>query len=247
MTTLSPVKTFVSYSHEDRRLVDKLARHLSPLTREGLIDCWYDHRITAGAEFSATISQQMEVARIILLAISPDFIASDYCYNVEMKRALQRHAAHQSVVIPVILRPVHWQGAPFARLLAVPHDAKPVTEAANRDSALRNVATHIRQVAERITIEEYCKRRIATLNVATEACPELERYLLGALDNLDDYESTDHYWDDLREQAGLATASTRSFDQQNVATTDHQRIKQWLRRVFLGPPAIRPAAALFVP
>ena len=64
----------------------------------------------------------MEDAQIILLLISPSFLASDYCYDIETKRALDGHDKGEAKVIPVLLRPVDWEGAPFARLQGLPID-----------------------------------------------------------------------------------------------------------------------------
>jgi Uma2 family endonuclease len=71
-------------------------------------------------------------ATIILLLISSDFLASEYCYGIEMQHALARHATGEASVIPVILRPVDWHRAPFAHLQCVPASKKPVTLWANR-------------------------------------------------------------------------------------------------------------------
>src|SRR6266849_6380920 len=108
-----PVKIFFCYAHEDEVLLNKLKEHLRPLQRQGLIDIWYDRDIKAGTEWGQEISKHLNEAQIILLLISPDFMNSDYCYGKEMKRAIERHDREEACVIPVILRPVHWQGAPF--------------------------------------------------------------------------------------------------------------------------------------
>jgi hypothetical protein len=89
-------------------------------------------------------------AGIILLMVSADFMASDYCWNVEMSRAMERHEAGEAVVIPVILRAVDWQSAPFGKLQALPKDGKPVTSRPNLDEAFTNIATGIRGAVERL-------------------------------------------------------------------------------------------------
>ena len=82
-------KLFFSYSHRDADLRDELETHLAPLKREGVLETWHDRRIGAGKEFAHEISRHLEEANIILLLVSPYFIASDYCYDVEMKRAME--------------------------------------------------------------------------------------------------------------------------------------------------------------
>ena len=145
-----PVRVFYSYAHEDEALRDKLETHLSLLQRQGIIQAWHDREITAGRAWKDAIDQNLEAAELILLLISPDFLHSDYCYDIEMQRALARHEAGEAWVLPIHLRPVDWQGAPFARLQALPTDARPVTEWADPDQAFRNIAQGIRQVAQAI-------------------------------------------------------------------------------------------------
>ncbi|MET0063033.1 MAG: toll/interleukin-1 receptor domain-containing protein [Candidatus Thiodiazotropha endolucinida] len=139
---------FMSYSHTDEALRDELEKHLAGLRRQGVISTWHDRRIGPGEELHGQISAQLDTADIILLLVSADFLASDYCYDVEMKRAMERHEQGNARVIPVILRPCHWQGAPFSKLMAVPTDAKPVVKHASLDDGFLEVARAIRQAIE---------------------------------------------------------------------------------------------------
>ena len=104
-------QVFISYSHQDQTLLQKLDNHLSNLKRQNIITSWYDGDITAGTEWRSQIMQHLNNAQIILLLISDDFMASDFCYSIEMEQAIARHDANQARVIPIILRPVDWQGA----------------------------------------------------------------------------------------------------------------------------------------
>ena len=144
------VEVFFSYSHQDEDLRDNLAKHLSILQRRGVIDTWHDRQIEAGTEWAADIEQQLNRADIILLLVSADFLASDYCYDVEVQRAMERHEAGDARVIPVIIRPVDWQDAPFGKLQALPKDAKPITKWADRDEALLDVAKGIKRTLQEI-------------------------------------------------------------------------------------------------
>jgi hypothetical protein len=138
-------KVFFSYSHRDESLRDELEKHLSILKRQGFIETWHDRRIGAGKEFAHEISQNLESADVILLLVSSDFLASDYCYDIEMKRAMARHAAGAAHVIPVILRPCDWHDAPFGKLLATPPDGKAVTKFPTLDDAFVLVVSDIKQ------------------------------------------------------------------------------------------------------
>ena len=149
--TTATVRLFYSYSHEDESLRDELAKHLSSLKRQGIIAEWHDRRIGAGDEWKGAIDENLEEAQIILLLVSSSFLASDYCWDVETKRALERHNLGDAKVIPVILRPCDWHGAPFAKLQSLPMDGKSITSWANRDEAFTNVALGIRRAIEAMT------------------------------------------------------------------------------------------------
>ncbi len=149
MTTTGPAITvFISYAHEDETLLQQLHTHLSSLTRQGLIATWYDRQLVAGTDWAGEIDAHLEQASIILLLVSADFIASRYCYEVEMKRALERHKAGQARVIPIALRPADWKGMPFASLHALPTDARAITTWTNQDAAFVDVAAGIRRAIE---------------------------------------------------------------------------------------------------
>ena len=138
------LEVFFSYSHRDETLRDELETHLALLKREGEIDTWHDRRIGAGREWKGEIDARLESADLILLLISPDFIASDYCFDLEMTRALERHAAGDARVIPIILRPTDWQTASFAKLQALPKGGKPITTWSDRDTAFVDVVNGLR-------------------------------------------------------------------------------------------------------
>ncbi|MFJ4445105.1 toll/interleukin-1 receptor domain-containing protein [Pseudomonas sp. NPDC089422] len=140
---------FFSYCHADEALRDQLEKQLSMLKRQGVIDTWHDRRIGAGQVIDAAIDDHINSDEIILLLVSPDFIASDYCYNIELARAMERHAAGEAIVIPVILRPCDWHYAPFGKLLGTPQDGKPVTLWPDRDEAFLQVAKEVRKAADR--------------------------------------------------------------------------------------------------
>jgi TIR domain/NB-ARC domain len=143
-----PVEVFCSYAHEDEVWLHKLEKHLSLLKRQGLISLWHDRLITPGIDWARTIDTHLETASVILLLVSADFFASDYCYGIEVKRALERQEANEAQVIPILVRPVDWKGAPFAHLRVLPTDAKPLVSWQSKDAALTDIAAGIRRVIE---------------------------------------------------------------------------------------------------
>lgn len=168
-------KLFFSYCHKDEGLRDQLEVHLALMKNQGLIESWHDRRITAGSEVDASISEALEQADVILLLISADFIASNYCYSKEMARAMERHEARTARVIPVILRDCEWHSAPFGKLLAAPKDGKPVMLWPDIDQALTDVAKQVRRaITERQTAPVAIPRPVAQ-PAAVAAAPELPR------------------------------------------------------------------------
>ena len=143
------VRLFYSYAHKDETLRNELETHLKILERLQLIAPWHDRRIIASEEWKGEIDENLEQADIILLLVSADFIASDYCWDKEMTRALERHETGEATVVPVIIRDVNWTDAPFAKLQALPKDGKPVTKWTNRDSAWKSVSKGIERAAKR--------------------------------------------------------------------------------------------------
>ncbi len=148
------LEVFFSYSHKDETLCDELNTHLAALKRQGAIKNWTDRRITAGDEWRDEIERHLDSADLILLLISANFLNSDFCYEIEMSRALLRHESGDARIIPVIVRPVDLQGLPIGKIQALPKDGKPVTSWPNRDDAWLNVAQGIRK-----TIEEMAGRK----------------------------------------------------------------------------------------
>jgi len=145
---------FISYSHRDEELRQQLDVHLSTMKRQGVIDLWHDRRIPPGDHLDTAIDTKLEKANVVLLLVSPDFIASDYCYDVEMQRAMERHDAGETRVIPVILRPCDWHDTPFGRLKALPIDGRPVTKWPDRDEAFQDIVAGIKSAIGHKAIAE---------------------------------------------------------------------------------------------
>jgi len=145
---------FISYSHRDEGLKDELVNyHLKPLQRQGKINTWEDRQIEAGAEWATEIKTNLEKADIVLLLITRHFLASDYCYEIEMQRAVQRHHEGTARVIPIILGTCGWQYSPFRQLQVLPKDGKPVNRWQDRAEAFFYVEEGIRRVVDALNAE----------------------------------------------------------------------------------------------
>lgn len=153
-----PIRIFFSYAHEDEKFREELEKHLSFLKRSKKIIGWHDRRISAGANWEQEINDNIDQSQIILMLISPDFINSDYCFETESIRALEKHGKGEALVIPIIIRPCLWTETPFKNLQALPTDGVPVSTASNPDEAWLNVAQGLLEVVnqrlERNTVVE---------------------------------------------------------------------------------------------
>jgi hypothetical protein len=148
-TEPAPFRVFYSYSHADVRMLEKLRKHMAMLRRQGLITESYDREIEAGSEWRQEIERELEAADVILLLVSADFLASDFCYEQEMTRAVERARRGEALVIGVMLRPVDgWDGTPFAGFQVVPRHARPITKWSDIDEAYTDVVERIRAALE---------------------------------------------------------------------------------------------------
>jgi nucleoside phosphorylase len=148
--TTHAFEIFYSYDKEDEGLAKKLQNQLILLKRRNLITNWYASKVIPGQETSKEIIKHLNAARVILLLISPDYVASEQ-YDTEVTRALERHEAQEAMVIPIVLRPTAgWRDAPFGKLQSIPRGGKAMTEWSNLDSAFAQVAEEISSVIERL-------------------------------------------------------------------------------------------------
>ena len=151
MAPATPIQVFISYAHEDANLVQQLCDHLANLeVWQKKITVWTDRRIGPGEEWKDKIDEHLESSKIILLLISRSFMKSQYCYDVEVKRAMARHNANTASVIPVIMKPCDWSETPFEELQALPMNGKPVASWKRKDEAFLDIVRGIRKVVEGI-------------------------------------------------------------------------------------------------
>jgi len=151
-TSKQEIKLFYCYAHKDKPIRDELEKHLSWLKRRYQLTNWHDREILPGEEWEQAIDMHLDTANLILLLISSDFMASDYCFSKEMRRALERHREGTCRVIPIILRPTYWEDAPFSSIQLLPTNAKPITSWPNPDEAFQDVVTEISRTIKDLLI-----------------------------------------------------------------------------------------------
>jgi hypothetical protein len=142
------LKIFLSYSHEDEAMKEQLDKNLIMLKKSEKIEVWQDRKIMAGDLWDESIANALATADIILLLISVDFNNSQYIWDKELKVALERHKSNEARVIPVILRTCEWSDMPYAKLQALPTNAKPISSFDDEDVAYTEAAKGIRSVVD---------------------------------------------------------------------------------------------------
>lgn len=131
---------------------------------------WYDREILPGENWEQAIDHHLATADVILLLISPDFLASDYCYGVEMQRALERHHTGTCCVIPILLRLTYWEETPFSSIQMLPTDARPIARWTDPDEAFYDVVKGISRaikvlLTRKTNAEECLKEGDALINL----------------------------------------------------------------------------------
>ena len=142
-------RLFISYSHNDKRRLERLHKHLAQLQREGSVAAWYDREISAGGNIDHEITTELAAADIFVAALSPDFIASSYCIDVELEHALERELSGELTIVPVIFEPCDWLNTKLGKFKAIPDDGKPVSEFTNENVAFLTVVNELRKLVSR--------------------------------------------------------------------------------------------------
>jgi len=163
-------KVFISYSHTDEQYCKELITHLSALKRSGFVNIWNDRDIIPGVEWDKCIKKELLDSEIILLLVSSDFIASDYCFDIEIQKAMEKHNNKTAFVIPIIVRPCDWKNLPFSKIQGLPENAKPITTWNNTDEAYLNI---IEGIKKRLNESEFTNDDLIHLNTNNEENNEI--------------------------------------------------------------------------
>ena len=142
------MKAFISYSHQDENYLKRLHVHLAQLKRENLLNTWSDQAIKAGRVLDSEISQNLKDAQLFIALISPDYIASNYCYEVEFQKALEMNQDDYLIIVPIILEPCDWLSTPFKKFKALPKDGKALSEWNNINTAFLGISQELRKLLE---------------------------------------------------------------------------------------------------
>ena len=141
-------KAFISYSHRDLKHLETLHKFLVQLKRDGSLETWTDEVISAGSKLDVAISDSLDGADIFLALLSQDYISSDYCYEIEFKRAMELESKGLLIIVPIILEPCDWLNTPFSDFKALPKDGKEISTWASKEMAFMNIIQETRRLLE---------------------------------------------------------------------------------------------------
>ena len=142
------MKAFISYSHLDSSSLERLHTHLAMLRREGSLNEWYDRKILAGDPVDSEVSANLESSDLFIALLSPDFLNSNYCYEKEMERAIEKHDSGEIRVIPIIVEPCDWKASPLVRFKALPKDGEPISSWTNQNNAYLDIVNELRRIVQ---------------------------------------------------------------------------------------------------
>jgi TIR domain len=137
---------FISYSHRDRKWLDRLLVHLKPLERAEALDVWEDSRIKPGSEWMNEIEQALRSAQIAVLLVSADFLASEFINSNELPELLEGAERRGTIIMPVIVSPSRFQHyGDLARFQAVNSPEIPLSkmQTSRREEFFVGLATAI--------------------------------------------------------------------------------------------------------
>lgn len=143
-----PTEAFISYAHVDDRRRERLHKHLAMLRRDGLLSEWSDHEILPGDRFADQIDAALERAGLFLALLSPDYLASSYCYEKEFQRAQELNDVGHLRIVGVVVEPCDWRNSPFAELVVLPKDGRAIPDWTNENTAFLNVVEELRRVLQ---------------------------------------------------------------------------------------------------
>lgn len=147
------MKAFISYSHKDEHFLERLKVHLAPMKRDRIIDEWSDVEIPAGSSLNNSIDNALEGSQLFIALVSPDYLASDYCYNKEFEKAQEMQKEGTLMIVPIIVQPCDWKKSPFGDLKALPKDGKAIIEWTNENNAFVNIIDELRNLLQQTSFQ----------------------------------------------------------------------------------------------
>jgi hypothetical protein len=127
---------FLSYSHKDEKFLKQLVDHLKPLERQGRVSSWSDLQIRGGSQWFDEIQKALSRARVAVLLVTKDFLASEFIHEHELGPLLKAAEDGGVTILWVLVRDCNWRATPLGKYQAAYPPNKPLAPMkADRDTA----------------------------------------------------------------------------------------------------------------
>ncbi len=143
---------FICYSREDDAIRQRIEKHLQPLTRQTGVVVWSDQKIGVGAKWRNEIANALDRARVALLLVSADFLASAFINDVELPALLRAAEQGGATIVPLHVSPSDFQASPIAEFQS-PHSPDTVLAGLSRHEQERVLAELARKLRPLISPE----------------------------------------------------------------------------------------------
>jgi hypothetical protein len=120
--------------------------HLSPLERSGKAMIWHAGKLLAGDVGRRAIEKHLRAADVILLLVTPDFLASDALHDEQLRPALARSETEGARVVPILAKPCAWKASALAKLEPLPRNRTPIVLWPHQDEAWAEVVDGLNEV-----------------------------------------------------------------------------------------------------
>ena len=141
---------FISYSHKDEKWLDEIRTHLKPHMRGEKFFLWDDQQIEAGSKWSEAISNALDTARVAVLLVSPDFLASNYIMSVELPRMIERAETDNLTILWIPIRESAYGTTELSNYQAAFPPSEPLATLSKpkRDSAFTEIAATVARAVD---------------------------------------------------------------------------------------------------
>lgn len=144
----SAIEIVFSFVDEDLSTYQEIQKHLRVSQRAERFVCWSHRDVEAGQDWAERMRERLEIAPLVVILLSPDYLASDQHYEVEAGIALRRQKEGQAQVVPILVRSCNLTGTAFAPLQLVPADQHPISAQVRADETYREIAQYLHDVLQ---------------------------------------------------------------------------------------------------
>jgi len=164
-------RVYISYSEKDVYYKNEFDAHLRPLIFEKSITL-ADDEIASGDGLTSASIEHLENAQIILILLSPDYLASEFTYTVEMPKMMELYETGRVKLVPILLRDTYWESLPINKLQMLPFGGQAVANSDNRDSIWRSITSELLRLAAEVTgtVKEVETLRISKVRLTNIRC-----------------------------------------------------------------------------